>query len=62
MDELPVSAAFDMYFTGIVSIQYHPKNIQEHGCPQMDLDQCAQVALDMLIVRARVLEGLKGQV
>lgn len=47
---------FDMYFAGIVSIQYHPRNPPEE---RMTLEECAQVAVDMLAIRQFVLEENK---
>lgn len=46
---------FDLYFSGIVSLQYHPANPPGE---RMSLRECADVAIEMLEVRAGACEAL----
>lgn len=54
MDRL---SAFDVYFASVVSIQYHPRQMEKGG-PALSLEQCAKVAMDMLMVRELLKEDI----
>ena len=46
--------AFDMYFASVVSMQYHPgAGTKEHQ--KMPLQDCADVALEMIAIRRAIL-------
>jgi len=51
-------ATFDIYFASVVSMQHHPgAGTKEHKA--LSIEECRDVALEMLRVRAETL-GYKG--
>ena len=46
---------FDLYFCSVVSMQFHPGS-GTRGHTALSLEECAQIALEMLILRNRLIE------
>lgn len=53
--------AFDMFFAGIVSMQYHPgAGTKEHK--KLTTRECAEVAMEMIEVRRDLADRLRKEV
>lgn len=46
---------FDLYFSAVVGWQYHPGNRRDGVF--LSLDECAQIAVQMILVRNKYLKG-----